>query len=108
MVVVWTVAISCWPRLLRTISRPLASEAYRKVRSASRGNGERMVAVSAFSGLLRSPWALARAAAMAPMVSLAGCIGGLQELEADCAGFRAPGPQAVADRLLGVLRHQLL
>jgi hypothetical protein len=25
--VVWIVAISCWPRLLRTISRPLASEA---------------------------------------------------------------------------------
>jgi hypothetical protein len=25
--VVWMVAISCWPKLLRTISRPLAKEA---------------------------------------------------------------------------------
>ena len=42
-----------------------------------RGNGERMVAVSAFSGSVSSPWAMASAAAMAPMVSLERCIGGL-------------------------------
>src|SRR5258708_34322797 len=56
--VVWMVAISCWPRLLRTISRPMASKAKRKVRSASLGNGARMVAVSDFSGLISSTWAL--------------------------------------------------
>ena len=53
--VVCTVAISCWLRHLRTISSPLASEAYRNVRLSSRGKGERMVAVSDFSGLVSSP-----------------------------------------------------
>jgi hypothetical protein len=47
--VVCTVAISCLPKALRTISSPLESEAYRNVRSPSRGNGDRMVAVSDFS-----------------------------------------------------------
>src|SRR5882724_4657676 len=91
--VVCTVAISCWPRLLRTISSPLASEAYRKVWSPSRGNGERMVAVRDFSGLVSSPWALARAAAMAPMVSLERCMVRLHlhYLEAYGARFRAFG-----------------
>lgn len=37
MVVVWTMAISCWPRLLRMVSSPLASEAQRKVRSPRAG-----------------------------------------------------------------------
>ena len=32
----------------------------------------------------------------------------LQEIEADRAGFRALGPDAVPERLLGVLRHQAL
>ena len=74
------------------------------------GNGERMVAIRDFSGLVSSPWALASAAAMAPMVSLERCIGGLHvhEVEADRARFGAFGAQAVSGRLLGVLRHQLL
>ena len=50
--VVCTVAISCWPRTLRTMSSPLDSGAYRKVRSPSRGIGDRIVAVSDFSGLV--------------------------------------------------------
>src|ERR1700674_5157873 len=67
-----------------------------------------MVAVSDFSGLVISDWALARAAAMAPIESLERCIARLhfQEIEADGAGFRALGPDAMAGRLLGVLRHQ--
>src|SRR6266851_1037783 len=69
-----------------------------------------MVAVTNFSGLVSSPWALARAAAMAPMVSLERCIGQIRihEVKADGTRLRALGAQAVSDRLLGVLRHQLL
>ena len=37
-----------------------------------------MVATSDFSGLVSSPWALARAAAIAPMVSLERCMAGLR------------------------------
>src|SRR5271157_1380418 len=88
--VAWIVAISCRPRLLRTMSNPLDSGAYRKVRSASRGKGERMVAVSDFSGLVSSTWALARAAAMVAIVSLERCMGGAlhaQEIKAHRPGF---------------------
>src|SRR5450631_3886289 len=55
-------------------------------------------------------WALARAAAIAPMVSLERCMVCLQlnDLEADRAGFGAFGPQAVPQGFLGVFRHQLL
>src|SRR3954463_6710707 len=69
-----------------------------------------MVAVSDFSGLIRSIWALARAAAMAPMVSLERCIGHLHidEVKADCPRLRTFGSQPMAGRLLGILRHQLL
>jgi hypothetical protein len=69
-----------------------------------------MVAISDFSGLVSSPWALASAAAMAPMVSLERCIGGLhiRDVKADSARFRPFGAQAMADGLLGILRHQLL
>jgi hypothetical protein len=72
--VVCTVAISCRPNDLRTISSPLERDAYRNVRSASRGNGDRIVAVSDFSGLVSSAWALARAAAIAPIESLDRCM----------------------------------
>ena len=67
-----------------------------------------MVAVSDFAGLVMSAWALARAAAIAPMVSLQRCMASLhiQQIEADGTGFGALGPNAVADRLLGILRHQ--
>src|SRR5215210_4822127 len=69
-----------------------------------------MVAVSDFSGLVSSIWALARAAAMAPIVSLERCIGHLQlhEVKADGTRLRAFGTQPVADRLFDVLRDQLL
>ena len=47
---------------------------------------------------------------MAPIDSLDRCIAGLQfqEFEADGAGFRALGPDAMPGRLLGILRHQAL
>src|SRR4051794_13757922 len=69
-----------------------------------------MVAVSDFSGFCSSIWALARAPAMAPMVSLDRGMTGLRllEIKANRAGFRAFGPDSMADSFLGVLRHQLL
>src|SRR4030088_1455698 len=101
------VAISCWPRLLRTISSPLESGAYRSARSASRESRPRMVAPSDFSGLVSSAWAFASAAAIAPIVSLERCMGRLHvhEIEAHRPGFGALGPDPVPDRLLGVLGH---
>src|ERR1039458_4375145 len=87
--VLCTVAISCWPSTLRTMSSPLDNGAYRKVRSPSRGNGDRMVAVSDFSGLVISACALASAAAMAPIDSLERCMIGLhlEQIEANRPGF---------------------
>src|SRR3954451_2923557 len=69
-----------------------------------------MVAVRDFSGFCSSIWALARAPAMAPMVSLDRGMAGLRllEIKTDSAGFRAFGPDSMADRFLGALRHQLL
>src|ERR1700693_3233602 len=69
-----------------------------------------MTAVSDFSGLVISAWALARAAAMAPMVSLERCMAHLhvQEVKADGAGFGPLGSHNVAGCLLGVFRHQCL
>src|SRR3954447_15384367 len=69
-----------------------------------------MIAVSDFSGFWSSIWALARAAAIAPMVALERCMVGLQRLqiETDSAGFGAFGSHPMPDRLLGVLRHQFL
>src|SRR5580692_7050409 len=68
-----------------------------------------MVATSDFSGLTNSIWALARAAASAPMDSLARCCIGIlvvQNIEADRAGFRALGSEAMADGLLCICRHE--
>src|SRR5665647_2717986 len=70
-----------------------------------------MVAMRDFSGLVSSPWALAKAPAMAPMVSLERCMVRLlhlHHLKADRAGFGPFGPQAMPDGLLGIFRHQLL
>src|SRR5258708_21282137 len=69
-----------------------------------------MVAASNFSGLVSSDCALARAPAIAPIDSLERCMVRLhfEEIEADGAGFGALGPEAMPDRLLGVLRHQAL
>src|ERR1700722_14736844 len=67
-----------------------------------------MVAVSAFSGLVSSPWAFASAVAIAPMVSLDRCIGHLlvDKIKADGTRLRALRPQAVADGLPGILRDE--
>src|SRR3984885_7007426 len=67
-----------------------------------------MVATSDFSGLASSAWALARAAAIAPIVSLDRCMIVLlnEKIEADRARLRAPCPNAAAGGLLCVLRHQ--
>src|SRR5262249_38198297 len=67
-----------------------------------------MVATSDFSGLLSSACALASAAAMVPMDSLERCMAPLhaQEIKAHRTGFGSFGSNTVADRLLGVLRHQ--
>src|SRR5258708_37514077 len=69
-----------------------------------------MVAVSDFSGLASSAWALASAAAKAPIDSLARCMGCLhcKNIETHGSGFRPFGPYAVPDCLLGVFRHQAL
>src|SRR6266851_5255232 len=69
-----------------------------------------MVALRDFSGFVSLPWALARAAAMAPMVSLLRCIGQLRvhEVKADSTGFGALGAQAMPGGLFGILGHQLL
>src|SRR5258708_3727619 len=69
-----------------------------------------MVASKDFSGLTSSAWALARAAAIVPMDSLALCISSShgQEIESNRARFRAFGANAVADSLFGVLRHECL
>src|ERR1700712_1050201 len=73
-----------------------------------------MVAVKDLSGLVSSPCALASAAARAPTVSLERCIGRsrinsrINKVEADRAGFRSLGSDAMPGRLPGILRHQLL
>src|SRR5262245_10025892 len=109
MAVVCKVAISCWPSVLRTMSRPLESGAYRKLRSPSPGRAVRMVAVSDFSGLMSSACALAKAEASAATVSLERGIGRLlhlQHIKAHCPRFRALCSHAVPDGLLGILGHQ--
>src|SRR6202167_3525968 len=68
-----------------------------------------MVPIRDFSGFTSSICALARAAARLAMPSLDRCmiILHFEEVEADGAGFRALGPDAMADRLMRVLRYQL-
>src|SRR5215467_10775072 len=106
--VVCKVAISCCPNVLRTMSSPLESGAYRKLRSPSPGRPVRMVAVSDFSGLISSAWALAKAEASAATVSLDRGTNGLrvQHIKAHRPRFRALGFHAMPDGLPGILRHQ--
>ena len=75
---------------------------------ASPGPFGRMVATSDFSGLVNSACALASAAARHAMDSLDRCMAALldEEVEAHSAGFGALRLDAMADRLLGILRHQ--
>src|SRR5262245_41535149 len=67
-----------------------------------------MVAVSDFSGLMSSAWALAKAEASAATVSLDRGMCGLrlQHIKAHRARFGALCSHAVADGLPGILRHQ--
>src|ERR1700722_19128932 len=67
-----------------------------------------MVPIRDFSGLTSSICALARAAAKLAMHSLDRCmiILHFEEVEADGAGFRALGPDAVTDRLMGILGNK--
>src|ERR1700719_5133558 len=67
-----------------------------------------MVATRDFSGLVSSACALANAAARQAMDSLDRCMTALQaeEVETDGARFRSLGADAMADRLLGIPRHQ--
>src|SRR6516225_1984595 len=67
-----------------------------------------MVAVSDFSGLMSSAWALAKAEASAATVSLDRGMGGLhlQHIKAHGPRFRALGLDTVPDRLPGILGHQ--
>src|SRR5262245_149786 len=108
MAVVCKVAISCCPSVLRTMSSPLESGAYRKLRSPSPGRPVRMVAVSDFSGLMSSAWALANAEASAATVSLDRGMGRLrlQHIKAYSPRFRALCLHAVPDGFLGILWHQ--
>src|SRR5262245_33772609 len=108
MAVICKVAISCCPSVLRTMSSPLESGAYRKLRSPSPSRPVRMVAVSDFSGLMSSAWALAKADASAATVSLDRgmvCLR-LQHIKAHRARFRAPGLHAVPNGLLSIFGHQ--
>src|SRR5262245_54373956 len=107
MAVVCKVAISCCPSVLRTMSSPPESGAYRKLRSPSPGRPVRMVAVSDFSGLMSSVWALAKADASAATVSLDRGMGGLrlQHIKAHGTRLRALGLYAVPDGFLGILGH---
>src|ERR1700751_3664769 len=106
--VVCTVAISCRPRLLRMMSRPAASGAYRKDRSPRAIPCEGMVPTSDFAGLVSSTCALASAAASAPTLSLDRHMAILRakQLKTDRSGFRPLGPNAMADSLPCILRHQ--
>src|SRR3954451_11724551 len=74
MAVACTVAISCLLRHLRTISSPLAKDAYWNLRLCSRGKGEGIVAVNDFSGFLSSAWAFAKAPAILLRLPLEACI----------------------------------
>src|SRR5439155_14923038 len=67
-----------------------------------------MIAVSDFSGLMSSAWALAKAEASAATVSLDRGMGGfpLQHIKAHRPRFRTLGSHAVSNGLLGILRHQ--
>src|SRR3954453_22158009 len=69
-----------------------------------------MMAVSDFSGLASSIWALARAPAIAPMVSLERCMLGLRfmHIKTDGTRFGAFGANPMADRFLGILWDELL
>src|SRR5262245_18914785 len=108
MAVVCTVATSCWPRVLPTMSRPLDKGAWRRGRGPCPGPAALIVAVSDFSGLTSSAWALARAEARAPTDSMDRCMARLRflDIEAYRAGLLAPCSNPVSDGLFGVLGNE--
>src|SRR5215510_1982260 len=108
MAVVCKVAISCWPSVLRTMSSPLESGAYRKLRSPSPGRPVPIVAVSDFSGLMSAAWALARAEASAATLSLDRGMGGLrlEQIKAHRARFRTLSFHSVTGGFPGIFGHQ--
>src|SRR5919197_6125015 len=67
-----------------------------------------MVAVSDFSGLISSAWAFSNAAASAATESLERGMGRLrlEHIKAHRPRFRALGPHAMPNGLLGILGHQ--
>src|SRR5882757_6361567 len=69
-----------------------------------------MVAVKSFSGFARTPWALANAAAIAPIVSLDRCMVRLitYQIETNCSRFRAFCSHPMANCFFRILWHQLL
>src|SRR5262245_296808 len=80
------------------------------LRSRSPGRPVRIVAVSDFSGLTSSAWALAKAEASAATVSLdrgIGCLG-LQHIKGHRARPRSLCSHPMSDRLLGVLGDEIL
>src|SRR3990172_7690811 len=99
--------MACWPRVLRTISRPLDSGAYRNERSSPR-HSPAIVAVRLFSGLTNSVCALASAAASSAMFSLLRNIGRLQQIKADRTRFGPARAQSMTDSFLSVFRDQSL
>src|SRR5262249_14242244 len=105
--VVCKVAISCCPSVLRTMSSPLEGGAWRKLGSPFPGRPVLIVAVSDFSGLTSSAWALAKAEASAPTDSLDRGMGGLvlKHIKAHRPRFRSLSFHAVPDGLPGILRH---
>src|SRR6266566_3944139 len=103
-------AICCWPSALRTMSSPLESGAYRKVRAPSPGRSVPIVPTSDFSGFVSSDWALASAAASAAIDSLDRCMAGLlfQQTETYRAGSRSTRADAVPECFPGVPRKKRL
>src|SRR6516165_6524271 len=67
-----------------------------------------MVAVRDFSGFAISAWALASAAASAPILSLECCMTGLhsEQFKTDRPRLRSFGPHPVPCGLPGILRYQ--
>ena len=105
--VVCTVAISCWPgSCARCRARSIAAHSERCARP--RRSIGRMVADQGFLRVGQLRLGLGQRSRQVAIDSLDRCMAALrlEEVEADGAGFRALGADAMADRLLGILRHQ--
>ena len=107
--VVCTVAISCCPRVLRTISSPLESGAYRKLRSPSpgraalNGGGQRLFRVHKLGLSLGQGRGQRRDRVTGPVHGLASAA---RTSKLTAPDFERLAAHAMPDGLLGVLRHQ--